>query len=187
MFSRLDPGNIRYATCAPRGRWWHDACTGDVTAVTTYYWRDGVHVTTTALHVDGLTFPFHELDAVWIEQGARRYARSAAVLVLRTLVAAAALAMVAGVLVLLLRSRTPVLGGLAPGTRNLVGWGALLGGPFVLGTLVYTAERVHDRGTREMYLCGRRYGQDILLFGTTNQMRFGQVHRAVVRALEHAV
>lgn len=152
--------------------------------MTTFYWRDGVHVTSTALHVDGHTFPFRDLDAVWIEHGSRRYARTAAVLLLRTLVVAAALAMIAGVLVLVFGGRTPVLGGLEPGTRSALGWGALLGGPFVLGALFYGAERVHDRGTREMFLCGRRDGQDILLYGTTNQMRFGQIHRAVVRALE---
>jgi Family of unknown function (DUF6232) len=54
----------------------------------------------------------------------------------------------------------------------------------VLGVLIRAAERTNDRGSRVLLLCALFRGRTVTLFSTTNATRFGQVHRAVLRALE---
>jgi hypothetical protein len=73
-------------------------------------------------------------------------------------------------------------GGLLP---NWVVYGYLFGSPVVLGVLFRSADRSSDRGARTMVLCAQFRGETVTLFTTTNPTRFGQVHRAVLRALEH--
>jgi hypothetical protein len=153
----------------------------------TIYYRDAdVQITQEAVFIDGFGYRLDRLDAVWIERGYVHVSRTLAVLVLRLLVAVGAVALLAGVTVLLLRGRTPIVGQFDPSVRSAIGWGSLLGGPVVMAILVYSAERVHDLGTREQCLCAQVDGASVLLVNTTNATRFGQIHRALVRALEHA-
>lgn len=153
----------------------------------TLYYRDpSVVVTEAELRVDGTSYWLDELDAVWIERGSRHVGRTVAVLALRTAVAAVAFALILAIALRVLKNHTPVLGGLSAPAREAIGWGALLGSPFLLGALIYSAERVNDRGTREMCLCAQVGGTDVRLVTTSNATRFGQINRALLRALEAA-
>ncbi len=153
----------------------------------TLYYRDpSVQITDTELNVDGSTFWLDEMDAVWAERGDRHLGRTMAMVALRAAVAAAVLALVVGVALRVLKTHMPVLGGLPAPTRDALGWGSLVGSPVLLGALIYSAERVHDRGTRELCLCAEIAGTDVLLVSTTNATRFGQINRALLRALEAA-
>jgi hypothetical protein len=153
----------------------------------TLYYRDpSVVITESELRVDGSTYWLDELDAVWAERGERHVGRTVAVLILRAAVVAATVALIVGIALRVFKSHMPVLGGLSASIRDAIGWGSLLGSPFVLGALIYSAERVHDRGTREMCLCAQIDGADVLLVSTTNATRFGQINRALLRALDAA-
>ena len=56
----------------------------------------------------------------------------------------------------------------------------------MLGVLIRSAERTSERGSRTLMLCAQWNGETVPLFATTNATRFGQVHRAVLRAPEAA-
>jgi Family of unknown function (DUF6232) len=153
----------------------------------TLYYRDPtVVITESELRVDGTSYLLDELDAVWVERGDRLVGRTVAVVALRAAVAAAVAAIAVALALRIFKTHTPVLGGLSASTRDAIGWGSLIGSPFLLGALIYSAERVNDRGTRQMCLCGQIDGADVLLVCTTNTTRFGQINRAMLRALEAA-
>jgi Family of unknown function (DUF6232) len=153
----------------------------------TLYYRDPTVVITEAeLRVDGTTYWLDDLDAVWAERGNRHLGRTVAVFILRTAVAAAVAALVLGIALRVFKTHMPVLGELSAHTRDAIGWGSLVGSPFLLGALIYSAERVNDRGTREMCLCAQIGGTNVQLVSTSNPIRFGQINRALLRALDAA-
>ncbi len=153
----------------------------------TLYYRDpNIVITEAELRVEGMTYWLDDLDAVWAERGERHIGRTVAVFVLRAAVAAAVLVLGAGLALRVLKGHMPVLGGLSAPTRSALGWSALLGSPLLLGALIYSAERVRDRGTREMCLCAQIGGTDVMLLSTSNATRFGQINRALLRALDAA-
>jgi Family of unknown function (DUF6232) len=164
----------------------HARIAGTRTTMTLYYRDSSVVITDTELRVGGTTYWLDEMDAVWAEQGQRHVGRTVAVIGLRLAVAAAILVLGLVLALRVLKSHMPVLGALSAGTRDAIGWGSLVGSPVVLGALIYTAERVNDRGTRERHLCAQIGGSDVLLVSTSNVMRFGQINRALLRALEAA-
>src|SRR5690242_17776820 len=147
----------------------------------TVYYRDGsVLVDSQVIRTPEATYPIRDLRSVWLERGAHHTDKVVAVLALRLLVG------IAGALLLV------ALGALALDLRHPAGaalpawlvYGYVFASPVVLGVLVRAAERTHDRGSRDMLLCARFRGSTVVLFTTTNATRFGQVHRAVARALE---
>jgi hypothetical protein len=149
--------------------------------MTTYYRDRSVYVTSTAIQVGDRWYPLADLDAVWLERGAWRAERALAVLVMRVLVAAAALGLVAAIVAIAFSPHDPGQGRLP----SWAVWGYLFASPVVLGVLVFAAERTRERGLRPLLLCARCNGTAIPIYVTTNTRRFGQVHRAVLRALEH--
>jgi hypothetical protein len=152
--------------------------------MTLYYRDSSITITDAELRVDGTTYWLDEMDAVWAERGDRHIGRTVAVVALRLAVAAAILALGLILALRVLKSHMPILGALSAPARNALGWGSLVGSPLLLGALIYTAERVNDRGTRERCLCAQIGGSDVLLLSTSNAMRFGQINRALLRALE---
>jgi hypothetical protein len=153
--------------------------------MTILYRDDEVEITHDTVHVDGSAYRVSEFDAVWIERGYVHFFRTAAVIVLRLLVALGAVGLLVGFAVLLFKGHTPVIGGFSPSVRTAIAWGSIVGGPALMAVLIYSAERVHDLGTREFCLCAHLPTGSVLLVSTTNPTRFGQIHRALVRALEH--
>jgi hypothetical protein len=149
--------------------------------MTTYYRDDSFRVTTAAIQTGNRVYPLAQLDAVWLEYGPWRPDRLLGVLLLRLSVGVAGLAVVAAAVAVVIDLRHP-------GGDTVPAWavyGYLLVSPVVLGVLIRSAERTHDRGTRTMLLCAQCDGQTVTLFTTTHAARFGQVHRAVLRALEN--
>jgi hypothetical protein len=151
--------------------------------MTTYYRDRSVFVSSTAIQVDDRWYPLADLDDVWLERGGWQADRALAVFVMRILVAVAAVALVATIVAVAFTPHNPGQGHLP----NWVVWGYLFASPVILGVLIVSAERSRERGLRPLLLCAQYNGEVISLYTTTNATRFGQVHRAVVRALENRV
>jgi Family of unknown function (DUF6232) len=148
--------------------------------MTTYYRDDSVLVNSDSIIVDGRWYPLADLDDVWLEEGAWQAERALAVLIMRSLVAAAGVALLAAIVAVVSAPHHPGHGRVP----DWVVWAYLMASPVVLGVLIVAAERTKDRGLRTLRLCAQRDGRAIPLYTTTNARRFGQVHRAVLRALE---
>jgi hypothetical protein len=69
---------------------------------------------------------------------------------------------------------------------------ALIGGGILVGlaaapladVLLERVDRSYDRGSHRLEIWGRVRGRDVLLLRTDNAQRFGQIYRALQRALE---
>jgi hypothetical protein len=149
--------------------------------MTTYYRDRSVLVSSTAIQVDDRWYPLADLEAVWLERGGWQADRALAVLVMRVLVALAGVALVAAIVAVAFAPHNPGQGRLP----SWAVWGYLFASPVVLGVLIVAAERTRERGLRPLLLCAQCRGEVVPLYTTTNPTRFGQVHRAVLRALEH--
>src|SRR5438552_1119412 len=109
--------------------------------MTTYYRDSTVLVSSSAISVDGASYPIRDLGEGWLAKG--------------------------------------------PWQPQLAVWAFLFGSPVLLGVLIVVAERTRERGLRYLLLCAEYGGEAVVLYTTTEPRRFGQVHRAVQRALEH--
>ncbi len=154
--------------------------------MTLYYRDDRVQVTSESVRADGHNVPIAELNYVWHSRG-RGSVRARSRLLGR------------GVLIFLL-SIPPLVGvvcvlSLAYSAHDRGNWkvaatvlavcvvGALALTPFLelpLGWL----DRSYDRGSGVHELWVRRDGQEIMLVRTSDALRFGQIYRAVQRAVE---
>jgi hypothetical protein len=149
--------------------------------MTTYYRDSTVLVSSSAISVDGASYRLDHLGEVWLVKGPWEPQRALAVLVMRLLVAAAVVGLVVAVAAVVTSPHHPLGGRLPP----LAVWGFVFGGPVLLGVLIVAAERTRERGLRHLLLCAEYGGEVAVLYTTTEPRRFGQVHRAVQRALEH--
>lgn len=146
----------------------------------TYYDDRGVRVTSASIEVAGRRYRLSELSGVWQRRGGRSWralaGRGALVAALCAPIAAAGLG-----IALAVRSdvstRTAV---------TLVAVCLLVG--FALGPLadllLDRMDRSYDRGTRDLQLWAEVQGRPVLLLHTRDALRFGQIRRAVQRALE---
>jgi hypothetical protein len=149
--------------------------------MTIYYRDDSLRVTARQIQtVDGV-YPLVELDDVWLEYGPWQPERAAGILLLRVMVGVAGLALIGAVVAVVIDVSDPG-GDLMPAW---VVYGFLFASPVVLGVLIRYAEKAGEAGTRTLLLCARWQGREVTLYATTNPTRFGQVHRAVQRALEN--
>jgi hypothetical protein len=148
----------------------------------TVFYRDAsVVVDSGAIRTCDGVYPVRELRDILLVRGPYHRDRLALVLVLRLSVGVAAAVLLAAVVALLFDVRQPTHGAVP---AWLV-YGYVFASPVVLGALIRAAERTHDRGSRDLLLCARHRGTDVVLFTTTNATVFGQVHRALLRALEY--
>jgi hypothetical protein len=150
--------------------------------MTIYYRDEMLCVSSKVIQADGHVYPLAELDAVWLEYGRWRLDRLLGVLLLRLLVGVAGVALVAAVVAVVMDVHHPT-GGALP---VWVVYGYVFSSPAVLGVLIHSASTAGERGARELLLRARFRGEEMTLLTTTNATRFGQVHRAVRRALERA-
>jgi hypothetical protein len=145
------------------------------------YYRDNfVRVSSTVIHTRDRSYPVAQLDDVWLERGPWQADRAFSILMTRLLVGAAGVAFVGALVAVVINVEHP-------GGDLLPTWAVyafLLGSPVLFGVLIRSAERTAERGPRVLMLCAQWNGENVLLFSTTNATRFGQVHRAVQRALE---
>lgn len=146
----------------------------------TYYRDAEVVVTSAGIRMNGRDYRLGELARVWHQRGRRRWSGAAGR-------GALGLAMLAPI----------VLGGLGiviafavhasvSATIALIGGGLLLGlaGIPLADVLLDRVDRSYDRGSRLLEIWGRTRDGDVLLLRTDNAHRFGQIYRALTRALE---
>lgn len=148
----------------------------------TYYRDRHVEVTSQSLRVDGRAYPLRDLARVWHHRGARSWSALAGrgalgAVMLGPLVAAAIGIAVA---VQIDASRTT--------TIALVGGAILVGlavGP-VADFVLEHVDRSYSRGSRRLEIWADVRGTPMLLLQTRDALRFGQIYRALQRALERA-
>jgi hypothetical protein len=145
--------------------------------VALYYRDDTVRVTSSWVQAYGLTYPLSDLSYVWhrstrrdLRVGGRIAGRWALVTLLAAPVAVGAIWLFTD-------------WGLA-----LVGLAVVLGLVFMLTPLsefpLMALERSYDRGSAVHEIWVQCRGADVLLLRTNDALRFGQIYRALQRALE---
>jgi hypothetical protein len=148
--------------------------------VITYYRDPEVLVTSTGVRMSGRDYRLADLAQVWHKRGRRDWStvagRGALALAMTIPILVGAL----GVLIALLIDAslaTPIA---------LVGGGVLIGlaAAPLADVLLERVDRSYDRGSRSLEIWGRVRGVDVLLLRTDNRQRFGQIYRALQRALE---
>lgn len=156
--------------------------------MTVHYEDAAIQVTSTAIRVDGDVYPIRELTYVWhqrgrtsVRAGARRFGRGALILLLSIPPLVAAVCLVS----------------LAYSARERADWGLALtivavgvAAAFALAPLVEIPlawlDRSYDRGNRTRELWVQCRGKEVMLLRSGDNLRFGQVYRAVQRAVERS-
>ncbi|MET7750259.1 DUF6232 family protein [Micromonospora sp. NPDC005367] len=150
--------------------------------MTTYYDDRSVQVTSTAIRVDDRVYPLAEISMVWHRRGSRSWRVLAGRGALGAAMAGPLAAAVLGVGLALWLDRSPTV------TIAIVGASVLVGlavGP-VADFLFEYLDRSYARGSRQRELWVRWQGRHIRLLHTGDALRFGQIYRAVQRAVEQA-
>jgi hypothetical protein len=153
----------------------------------TYYRDKSVHVTSAAIQVDGHSYPLPELTRIWHRRGERSWRAAAGRGALLATVGVPLVVAALG-LVIALRWDTTALNRLAViAVAALIG---LLAGP-LLDYVLEFVDRSYARGAHEYEIWAEpRGGQarrsaPVRLLHTSDALRFGQVYRALQRAVEH--
>ncbi|WP_431907713.1 DUF6232 family protein [Micromonospora carbonacea] len=146
----------------------------------TYYDDRSVQVTSTAVRADGRTYPLAEISVVWHLRGSRSWRVLAGRGAIGAALAAPLVAAALGVALALWLHRSLTV------TIAIVGASVLVGlavGP-VADFLFEHLDRSYARGSRQWELWARWRGQPVRLVQTGDALRFGQIYRAVQRAVE---
>ncbi|MEU7590807.1 DUF6232 family protein [Micromonospora sp. NPDC049230] len=148
----------------------------------TYYDDRSVQVTSTTLRVDGRSYALTDITMIWHRRGTRSWR----VLVGRGAIGAALagplVAAVLGIALAVWLHRSPTV------TIAIVGASVLVGlavGP-VADFLFEHLDRSYTQGSRQLEIWARWRGQPVRLLRTGDALRFGQIYRAVQRAVEHS-
>ncbi len=146
----------------------------------TYYDDGTVLVTSTVIRVGPRAYPVDGIGRVWVERSGRSWGalagRATLGLALLGPFVAAALGLWAAV-----RLDAPVTV-----TVALVGGACLLGlaaGP-VADLLLERMDRSYARGAVQLWLWVSLHGRTVPVLTTRDALRFGQIHRALRRAIE---
>ncbi|MER7591087.1 DUF6232 family protein [Micromonospora sp. NPDC127501] len=148
----------------------------------TYYDDRSVQVTSSTVRIDGRSYKLADITMIWHRRGTRSWR----VLVGRGAIGAALagplVAAVLGIGVAVWLHRSPTV------TIAIVGASVLVGlavGP-VADFLFEHLDRSYARGSRQLEIWARWRGQPVRLLRTGDALRFGQIYRAVQRAVEHS-
>lgn len=147
----------------------------------TYYDDRSVRVTSEAIRVSGRAYPLVELAEIWHQRGSRSWR----VLANRGALGIGLIGPVVAALVgiaLAIRFHSSITVTLAIiGASCLVGFAV---GP-VADLLLEFLDRSYTRGSHRLEIWARWHGEPVRLLQTTDALRFGQIYRAVQRAVEH--
>ena len=146
----------------------------------TYYDDKSVQVTSTAVRVDGRSYPLGELGVVWHRRGNRSWRVLAGRGAIGAALAGPLVAAVLGIGLAVWLHRSPVVTIAIVGASVLVGLGI---GPLA-DVLFEHLDRSYARGSREREMWARWRGRPVRLLHTGDALRFGQIYRAVQRAME---
>lgn len=145
-----------------------------------YYRDDTVRVTSSWVQAYGLTYQLSDLSYVWHRRTRRDLRVGGRIAGRWALVTLLAAPVVIGTLWLLT----------GWGLAVLVGLAVLLGLVFTLTPLsefpLMALERSYDRGSAVHEIWVQCRGADVLLLRTNDALRFGQIYRALQRALEQS-
>ncbi|WP_046564512.1 DUF6232 family protein [Micromonospora sp. HK10] len=150
--------------------------------MTTYYDDRAVQVTSTALRVDGRTYPLAELGMVWHRRGSRSWRVLAGRGAVGAALAGPLVAAVLGIGLAVWLHRSAVVTIAIVGASVLIGLGV---GPLA-DVLFERLDRSYARGSRELEMWARWRGQPVRLLQTRDALRFGKIYRAMQRAMEQA-
>lgn len=149
--------------------------------MTTYYRDRDVQVTSASIRVGDRDFRLDDLARVWHTRGRRQWGTVAGrgFLVL-AMVAPLVLGALGVAIALTLDLGTAV-------TVAVAGGGVLLGLAAlpVADLLLEFVDRSYDRGSRTLEIWAEVRGARVVLLRTANRQRFGQIYRALQRALDH--
>ncbi|WFE38780.1 DUF6232 family protein [Micromonospora sp. WMMD998] len=146
----------------------------------TYYDDRSVRVTSTALRVDDRSYPLAELTTVWHRRGGRSWRVLAGRGAIGAALAGPLVAALLGVALAVWLHRSLTV------TIAVVGASALVGlavGPLA-DVLFEHLDRSYVRGSRELEMWATWQGRQVRLLHTRDALRFGQIYRAVQRAME---
>jgi hypothetical protein len=148
--------------------------------MTTFYRDRDVQVTSTAFRTDGRDYRLDDLAQVWHKRGARTWGAAAGRGALGLAILTPVVLGVLGIAIAL------VIHAPTATTIALIGGGVLVGlaAAPLADVLLERVDRSYDRGSRNLEIWGRVHGRDVLLLRTNNAQRFGQIYRALQRALE---
>jgi hypothetical protein len=151
-----------------------------------YYRDQHVLITSQAVRVDGVTYPVRELDLVWHQRGSgtartrsRLLGRGVLILIISVL---PLVAIVCGVS-LVYSAQARENWGLAAVVIAVCLIGALALAPLAEVPLGWL-DRSYDRGSGVTELWVRHRGADLMLLREADAHRFGQIYRALQRAVE---
>jgi hypothetical protein len=153
------------------------------TTMITYYRDPSVQVTSDAIQVEGHAYPLGELARVWHKRGSRSWRTVAGRGALGlTMLVPVVLALVGVVVALSLHASATTTVALV-GVAVLVGLGA---GPLA-DFLLEHMDRSYARGAHAYEIWADWRGTPVMLLHTRDALRFGQVYRALQRAIERPV
>ena len=146
----------------------------------TYYRDPDVLVTSARVRMGGHEYRLGDFTQVWHRQGRRSWRAVAGRGALGVAMIVPVLVGILGVLVAL------VIDASAATTIALAGGGVLIGlaAAPLADVLLEFVDRSYDRGSRRREIWARVRGADVLLLDTDNAQRFGQIYRALQRALD---
>ncbi|GIJ29298.1 hypothetical protein Vqi01_44600 [Micromonospora qiuiae] len=146
----------------------------------TYYDDRSVRITSVAVTVDGDAYPLTEITEVWHHRGSRSWRVLAGRGALGAAMIGPVVAAVAGI------ALAVWLDGSATLTVAIIGVSILTGlaaGPLA-DQLFEHFDRSYARGSRPREVWIRWRGHPVRLLRTPDALRFGQIYRALQRALE---
>jgi hypothetical protein len=148
--------------------------------VITYYRDREVLITSTGIRMAGRDYRLEDLLQVWHKRGRRDWRTVASRGALGLAMIVPVLVGALGILIALIIHASTVA------TVALIGGGILVGLVAVplADVLLEQVDKSYDRGSRRLEIWGRLRGGDVLLLQTGNRQRFGQIYRALQRALE---
>jgi hypothetical protein len=148
--------------------------------MTTYYQDADVLITSTGVRMDGRDYRLGDLAQVWHRRGRRSWRTIAGRGGLAAAIAAPIVIGALGILIAL------VIDASTATTIALAGGGVLIGLATLplADVLLEFVDRSYDRGSHRREIWARVGGQEVLLMTTGNKQRFGQVYRALQRALD---
>lgn len=147
----------------------------------TYYDDRSVQVTSTTVRVDGRSYPLAELTMVWHRRGDRSWRVLAGRGAIGAALAGPLVAALLGIGLAVWLHRSAAV------TIAIVGASVLVGlavGPLA-DVLFEHLDRSYVRGSRQLEMWARWHGRPVRLLRTGDALRFGQIYRAVQRAMEH--
>jgi hypothetical protein len=148
--------------------------------VITYYRDPEVLVTSSGVRMNGRDYRLDDLAQVWHKRGRRDWSTVAGRGALGAVMITPILIGALGILLALLIHASVAT------TIALVGGGILIGlvAAPLADVLLDQVDRSYDRGSHRLEIWGRIRGTDVLLLRTDDRRRFGQIYRALQRALD---